>query len=81
MNKIRLLMRLRPKLDHGRTPNHMDIKSIEPLNTDGGMLKFVSYDREFVSSRDNKIFELKPDDNSVVYEGTNDEYLASQGIK
>ncbi|MCU0840564.1 MAG: ABC-F family ATPase [Thiobacillaceae bacterium] len=65
--------------------NHMDMESIESLNTAlekfDGTLIFVSHDREFVSSLANKIIELKLDGSHVVYDGTYDEYLHSQGIE
>jgi ATPase subunit of ABC transporter with duplicated ATPase domains len=63
--------------------NHMDMESIESLNTAlekfDGTLVFVSHDREFVSSLANKIVELKLDGSHVVYEGGYDDYLSSQG--
>lgn len=65
--------------------NHMDMESIESLNTAlekyDGTLVFVSHDREFVSSLANKIIELKPDGSYVLYEGSYDDYLASQGLE
>ena len=65
--------------------NHMDMESIESLNTAlekyDGTLVFVSHDREFVSSLANKVIELKLDGSHVVYEGSYDEYLASQGLE
>jgi len=65
--------------------NHMDMESIESLNTAlekfDGTLVFVSHDREFVSSLANKIIELKLDGSHVVYDGTYDEYLHSQGVE
>jgi ATPase subunit of ABC transporter with duplicated ATPase domains len=64
--------------------NHLDMESIESLNTAlekyDGTLIFVSHDREFVSSLANKIIELKLDGSHVVYHGSYEEYLASQGI-
>lgn len=64
--------------------NHMDMESIESLNTAlekyDGTLVFVSHDREFVSSLANKILELKLDGSHVLYAGSYDEYLASQGL-
>lgn len=80
------LMLLRPNvLIMDEPTNHMDMESIESLNTAlekyDGTLIFVSHDREFVSSLANKIIELKLDGSHVVYEGTYDEYLASQGIE
>jgi ATPase subunit of ABC transporter with duplicated ATPase domains len=65
--------------------NHMDMESIESLNTAlekfDGTLVFVSHDREFVSSLANKIVELKLDGSHVVYEGGYDDYLSSQGLE
>jgi ATPase subunit of ABC transporter with duplicated ATPase domains len=64
--------------------NHLDMESIESLNTAlekyDGTLVFVSHDREFVSSLANKVIELKLDGSHVVYDGTYEEYLSSQGI-
>lgn len=64
--------------------NHLDMESIESLNTAldkfDGTLIFVSHDREFVSSLANKIIELKLDGSYVIYDGSYDDYLASQGI-
>jgi ATPase subunit of ABC transporter with duplicated ATPase domains len=61
--------------------NHLDMESIEALNLAlehyDGTLIFVSHDREFVSSLATRIIEIK--DNSLVdYQGTYEEYLASQ---
>ncbi len=64
--------------------NHMDMESIEALNTAldkyTGTLLFVSHDREFVSSIATRILEIKPD-GIVDYRGNYEEYLASQGIE
>lgn len=64
--------------------NHMDMESIEALNTAldryKGTLIFVSHDREFVSSIANRILEIKPD-GIVDYRGNYEEYLESQGIE
>lgn len=64
--------------------NHMDMESIEALNTAldryKGTLIFVSHDREFVSSIATRILEIKS--NGIVdYRGNYEEYLASQGIE
>lgn len=80
------LMLLRPNvLIMDEPSNHMDMESIESLNTALGKYEgtqlFVSHDCEFVSLLANKIIELKLDGCHVVYEGTYDEYLASQGIE
>ncbi len=80
------LMLLKPNvLIMDEPTNHMDMESIESLNTAlekyDGTLIFVSHDREFVSSLANKIIELKLDGSHVVFAGTYDEYLASQGIE
>ncbi|MCR8923417.1 ABC-F family ATPase [Dasania sp. GY-MA-18] len=61
--------------------NHLDIEAIEALNIAlknyDGTLIFVSHDREFVSSLATRVIEIK--DQSVIdYQGTYDEYLASQ---
>jgi ATPase subunit of ABC transporter with duplicated ATPase domains len=62
--------------------NHMDMESIESLNTAllefKGTLLFVSHDREFVSSLATRIIEITAQGVSD-YHGTYDEYLRSQG--
>jgi ATPase subunit of ABC transporter with duplicated ATPase domains len=63
--------------------NHMDMESIEALNTAlleyKGTLVFVSHDREFVSSLATRIFEIG--ENGVTdFQGTYEEYLRSQGL-
>jgi ATPase subunit of ABC transporter with duplicated ATPase domains len=64
--------------------NHMDMESIEALNTAldkyKGTLFFVSHDREFVSSIATRILEIKSD-RIIDYTGNYEEYLASQGIE
>ncbi|MFM1896586.1 MAG: hypothetical protein RLZZ385_1660 [Pseudomonadota bacterium] len=61
--------------------NHMDMEAIEALNLAlehyEGTLIFVSHDREFVSSLANRVIEIK-DQGLIDYQGTYDEYLASQ---
>ena len=61
--------------------NHMDMEAIEALNKalDGydGTVIFVSHDREFVSSLATRIIEIK-DRKIHSFDGTYDEYLASQ---
>ena len=61
--------------------NHLDMESIEALNLAlenyPGTLVFISHDREFVSSLATRIIELTPD-GVIDYQGTYDEYLASQ---
>jgi ATPase subunit of ABC transporter with duplicated ATPase domains len=63
--------------------NHMDMESIEALNTAldkyKGTLFFVSHDREFVSSIATRIIEIKAD-GIVDFTGNYEDYLASQGI-
>jgi len=63
--------------------NHMDMESIEALNLalDNylGTLLFVSHDREFVSSLATRIIEITPT-GIVDFNGTYDEYLASQSV-
>jgi len=62
--------------------NHMDMESIEALNTAldlyKGTLIFVSHDREFVSSLATRIIEITSKGVSD-YHGTYEEYLRSQG--
>ncbi len=63
--------------------NHMDMESIEALNTAldkyKGTLFFVSHDREFVSSIATRILEIKPD-GIVDFTGNYEDYLTSQGV-
>lgn len=61
--------------------NHLDMEAIEALNQalakyDGTVI-FVSHDREFVSSLATRIIEIK-DQKMINFQGTYDEYLASQ---
>jgi ATPase subunit of ABC transporter with duplicated ATPase domains len=64
--------------------NHMDMESIEALNTAldkyKGTLFFVSHDREFVSSIATRILEIKPD-GITDFTGNYEDYLTSQGIE
>jgi ATPase subunit of ABC transporter with duplicated ATPase domains len=61
--------------------NHLDMEAIEALNVAlknyDGTLIFVSHDREFVSSLATRVIEIK-DQQVINYQGTYDEYLASQ---
>jgi ATPase subunit of ABC transporter with duplicated ATPase domains len=63
--------------------NHMDMESIESLNTAldkyKGTLIFVSHDREFVGSLATRILEIR-EDRVIDYSGNYEEYLASQGV-
>jgi ATPase subunit of ABC transporter with duplicated ATPase domains len=64
--------------------NHMDMESIESLNIAlekyAGTLVFVSHDREFVSSLATRILEVK--ENGIIdFQGSYEDYLASQGIQ
>ena len=63
--------------------NHLDMEAIEALNLAlqhyEGTLIFVSHDREFVSSLATQIVEIK-DQQLVSFDGTYDEYLASQNV-
>jgi ATPase subunit of ABC transporter with duplicated ATPase domains len=63
--------------------NHMDMESIESLNTAlleyKGTLIFVSHDREFVSSLATRIFEISSR-GVTDYHGTYEEYLRDQGM-
>ena len=61
--------------------NHMDMESIESLNTAlekyKGTLFFVSHDREFVSSVATRILEIKS--NEVIdFTGNYEDYINSQ---
>ncbi len=64
--------------------NHLDMEAIEALNNAlanyDGTLIFVSHDREFVSSLATRVIEIK-DKNVIDYQGSYDEYLASQENK
>ena len=61
--------------------NHMDMESIESLNTAldkfKGTLFFVSHDREFVSSIATRIIEIK-EDRIIDFTGNYEDYLLSQ---
>jgi ATPase subunit of ABC transporter with duplicated ATPase domains len=63
--------------------NHMDMESIESLNTAlekyKGTLIFVSHDREFVSSLATRILEIRAD-RVVDYTGNYEDYLANLGV-
>ncbi|WP_079434360.1 ABC-F family ATPase [Zoogloea sp. LCSB751] len=65
--------------------NHMDMESIESLNSGiadfSGTLFFVSHDRAFVSSIATRILEIRGPGEIIDYRGTYEEYLASQGIE
>ncbi|MDN4571979.1 ABC-F family ATPase [Pandoraea cepalis] len=65
--------------------NHMDMESIESLQIAldkyPGTLVFVSHDREFVSGLATRVIEVKNDGTLIDYQGTYDEYLASQGVE
>ena len=64
--------------------NHLDMESIESLNTAldlfKGTLIFISHDREFVSSLATRIIEIKPDHTVVDFQGNYEDYLLSQGL-
>ena len=64
--------------------NHLDMESIESLNTAldlfKGTLIFISHDREFVSSLATRILEIKTDHSVVDFQGNYEDYLASQGL-
>ncbi len=61
--------------------NHLDMESIEALNLAlehyDGTLIFVSHDREFVSSLATRVIEIR-DEQVVDFQGSYEEYLASQ---
>jgi ATPase subunit of ABC transporter with duplicated ATPase domains len=63
--------------------NHMDMESIESLNTAlleyKGTLVFVSHDREFVSSLATRIIEIS-DRGVTDFHGNYEDYLRSQGL-
>ena len=64
--------------------NHMDMESIESLNTAlenyKGTLFFVSHDRVFVDSLATRILEIK-EGKVTDFKGTYSEFLAAQGIE
>jgi ATPase subunit of ABC transporter with duplicated ATPase domains len=64
--------------------NHLDMEAIEALNQAlkgyDGTLIFVSHDREFVSSLATRVIEIK-DKQVVDFQGTYNEYLASQQLE
>ena len=61
--------------------NHMDMESIESLNTAlekyKGTLFFVSHDREFVSSIATRILEIKSD-KIIDFTGNYEDYINTQ---
>ena len=61
--------------------NHMDMESIESLNTAlekyKGTVFFVTHDREFVSSIATRVFEVKKDE-IMDYSGNYEDYVVSQ---
>ena len=63
--------------------NHMDMESIESLNTAldkyKGTLIFVSHDREFVGSLATRILEIRAD-RVIDFSGNYEDYLSSQGV-
>jgi ATPase subunit of ABC transporter with duplicated ATPase domains len=64
--------------------NHLDMEAIEALNHAlkdyDGTLIFVSHDREFVSSLATRVIEIKGQ-KVVDFQGTYDEYLASEDLR
>lgn len=64
--------------------NHMDMESIESLNTAlenyKGTLFFVSHDRIFVDSLATRILQIK-DGKIIDFKGTYSEFLSSRGIE
>ena len=81
----RLMLQRKNVLLLDEPTNHMDMESIESLNSGvmdfTGTLFFVSHDREFVDSVATRIIEIKQDGTIVDYRGTYEEYLASQGVE
>ncbi len=65
--------------------NHMDMESIESLQTSlekyDGTVLFVSHDREFITGLATRILEIRHDGSVTDFEGTYEEYLASQSIE
>jgi ATPase subunit of ABC transporter with duplicated ATPase domains len=65
--------------------NHMDMESIESLQTSleryDGTVIFVSHDREFITGLATRILEIRTDGTVADFEGPYEEYLASQSIE
>ena len=65
--------------------NHMDMESIESLQTSlekyDGTVIFVSHDREFITGLATRILEIRTDGSVADFEGSYEEYLASQSIE
>ena len=65
--------------------NHMDMESIESLQTSlekyDGTVIFVSHDREFITGLATRILEIRTDGTVADFEGSYEEYLASQSIE
>jgi ATPase subunit of ABC transporter with duplicated ATPase domains len=63
--------------------NHMDMESIESINTATELYKgtviFVSHDRSFVSSLATRLIEIK-DNKADIFNGTYEEFLTSRGL-
>ena len=64
--------------------NHMDMESIESLNTAldkyKGTLFFISHDREFVSTIATRILEIK-EDHIIDFSGNYEDYLLTQVVQ
>ena len=67
------------------TTNHMDMETIESLQTSlekyDGTVIFVSHDREFITGLATRILEIRTDGTVADFEGSYEEYLASQSIE
>jgi ATPase subunit of ABC transporter with duplicated ATPase domains len=65
--------------------NHMDMESIESLQTSlekyDGTVIFVSHDREFITGLATRILEIRHDGTVTDFEGSYEEYLASQSLE
>jgi len=65
--------------------NHMDMESIESLQTSleryDGTVIFVSHDREFITGLATRILEVRNDGTVTDFEGSYEEYLVSQSIE
>ncbi len=63
--------------------NHLDVTTkdmlVEALSDFEGTLVFVSHDRRFLSALSNRVLELAPDKDPVVYPGGYTEYVALTG--
>jgi ATPase subunit of ABC transporter with duplicated ATPase domains len=81
----RLMLQKHNVLAMDEPTNHMDMESIESLQTSleryDGTVIFVSHDREFITGLATRILEIRTDGTVADFEGPYEEYLASQSIE